>query len=503
MKKPNPPNNNAKRTAISSNSTKHPGLATKPNVPIQESSLPKQNYMPGNYVTGSKVFSSPPNSNNIKPKPPSKTNVIPGNPSSAYPNQDDEIVNQEENKHDEKIVIHVCDENRKINKDFFCEKDLLLSHMKYFENLKYENPNLEELDISVHCDIKIFEWLMTYLHDPIGQIANMEVSSAISILISAEYLQMAELVEECISFIHKQFASVMKLQIDMNCLSTKVLKKLAQMTDITELDEMKERKDKAISKLYMKKLEILFEDENNILHRCVYCNQLFTSAQKEWMLCSKAKLFIDFHGSVIAEHVADRGWDINKFIHYLRQQALSWKEIYWKMWSRLTVFNCSVCDSNFVGSDILHCSYHPHKPKFNSGVNSGVYPCCNAVAIRFDTSIKRRGCTANEHKLVANSSEDEVKNFNEIKKRIQIVAEPFIPEFRFDETIASLDESYKRALQNNQNLKANADSLPLSKIEDSPCLQLLVFKFVKTCGNSNNDESEEDEEEDEEPVKII
>jgi Domain of unknown function (DUF3342) len=34
---------------------------------------------------------------------------------------------------EEEIVIHVFDENRKMNKDFKCEKNLLLSQMKYFE----------------------------------------------------------------------------------------------------------------------------------------------------------------------------------------------------------------------------------------------------------------------------------------------------------------------------------------------------------------------------------
>jgi hypothetical protein len=33
----------------------------------------------------------------------------------------------------EEIVIHVFDENRKVNKDFKCNKTLLLSQMKYFE----------------------------------------------------------------------------------------------------------------------------------------------------------------------------------------------------------------------------------------------------------------------------------------------------------------------------------------------------------------------------------
>lgn len=60
-------------------------------------------------------------------------------------------------------MIHVFDENRKVNKDFTCEKDLLVAHMKYFEKYLTEATSVDDIDISVHCDIKIFEWLMRYL----------------------------------------------------------------------------------------------------------------------------------------------------------------------------------------------------------------------------------------------------------------------------------------------------------------------------------------------------
>ena len=63
----------------------------------------------------------------------------------------------------ETIVIHVFDENRKINKDFTCDKDLLIQHMKYFEKYLTDTTSVDDIDISVHCDIKIFEWLMRYL----------------------------------------------------------------------------------------------------------------------------------------------------------------------------------------------------------------------------------------------------------------------------------------------------------------------------------------------------
>ncbi len=36
--------------------------------------------------------------------------------------------------------------------------------MKYFEKYINNQSVLEDIDISVHCDINIFEWLMRYLH---------------------------------------------------------------------------------------------------------------------------------------------------------------------------------------------------------------------------------------------------------------------------------------------------------------------------------------------------
>jgi len=44
-----------------------------------------------------------------------------------------------------------------------CEKDILVKNMKYFENHLNEATSVDDIDISVHCDIKIFEWLMKYL----------------------------------------------------------------------------------------------------------------------------------------------------------------------------------------------------------------------------------------------------------------------------------------------------------------------------------------------------
>jgi hypothetical protein len=62
----------------------------------------------------------------------------------------------------------------------------------------------------------------------------------------------------------------------MNCLNSALVKKLASAISLEDLNVLKDKKDKLTSKLYMKKLEILFEDEQSMLNRCVYCNSLFT-----------------------------------------------------------------------------------------------------------------------------------------------------------------------------------------------------------------------------------
>ena len=82
--------------------------------------------------------------------------------------------------------------------------------MKYFEKYLTEATSVDDIDISVHCDIKIFEWLMKYLKQkdsgdkPITIYASaiatteeataatggpkLDIKNVISILISSDFL---------------------------------------------------------------------------------------------------------------------------------------------------------------------------------------------------------------------------------------------------------------------------------------------------------------------------
>jgi hypothetical protein len=51
----------------------------------------------------------------------------------------------------------------------------------------------------------------------------------------------------------------------MNCMNSGLQKRLAGKLTLYELNDLQDKKDKLKSKLFMKKLENLFEEEHNML----------------------------------------------------------------------------------------------------------------------------------------------------------------------------------------------------------------------------------------------
>ena len=128
------------------------------------------------------------------------------------------------------VIIHVCDENRQVNRDFCCKRDILVKHMKYFESFLAENENgYDDIDISVHCDVEIFEWLMAYIHLP-GNPPPLDKTIVVSILISSEFLQMDTLVDVCLEHISSCLSDIIRLPIDLSCISEKLINRLAALT---------------------------------------------------------------------------------------------------------------------------------------------------------------------------------------------------------------------------------------------------------------------------------
>ena len=210
---------------------------------------------------------------------------------------------------------------------------------------------------------------------------------------------MRELTSHCIDFLRASINDVLRLPIELSCLSDALLARFAATFEPEDIDRLRDKKDKISSRLYTKKLEALLASPENTLHRCTFCTRLFTSAQREWEPCARAPRMLDFHGNAIAQHVPNRAWDLHRWVGTLRRGKGGAREAFWRLWGLTRFLTCSVCSVQFPLAELEHCTYHPSEPCFERGENRGTYPCCGAPALRFDPQGgHRRGCCTRQHK---------------------------------------------------------------------------------------------------------
>ncbi|XP_036402820.1 uncharacterized protein KIAA1841 homolog [Megalops cyprinoides] len=316
------------------------------------------------------------------------------------------------------MVIHVCDETKNLKQDFMCPRDLLVSEMKYFaEYLSVDTQRWEDVDISVHCDIQIFDWLMSYVKRRGGAEGGrdrpkLEPSNVISILISSEFLKMDTLVEECVQFCHQHMSAILATPCNMNCINNNIATRIADLFTHNEADEVKDKKDKFKSKLFQKKIERLFDpDFKNpdcpgnaaTLYRCGLCNKLLTKEVERKIACVPGKINIDTHGGIIYNHTRHKSWEIHDYLSSLYEELKSWPLVYWRIWGTINFLSCSRCEQVFPCSELAQCRYHPEDVLYPSKAmeqgwhGTGLYPCCNQRVMRFDPTCMPKGCKVQDH----------------------------------------------------------------------------------------------------------
>lgn len=245
------------------------------------------------------------------------------------------------------VVIHVCDENRHVTRDFCCKRNILVQNMEYFEKFLAENENgYDDIDISVHCDVEIFEWLMCFIHEP-DQPPLLEKSIVVSILISSEFLQMEKLVDLCIEHISNNLNDIIKLPIDLSCINEKLINKLAQITHPNVLAVTKDRKDKILNKLYKRRVELDFSRKNNLkngmrsiassLTCCRHCGMVYLDNYISSLYCKSSLLSIDFRGKLARRHDAIPNWSLTAYLKALHAGGMNWESIYWHVWASCVV----------------------------------------------------------------------------------------------------------------------------------------------------------------------
>lgn len=87
---------------------------------------------------------------------------------------------------------------------------------------------------------------------------------------------MPELIDQCLEYIKDNIYDVVEKSDTIPTYKSILIKKLARKIPIEVLDSLQDPRDMFVSRLMKKKLEIFFEEHDNLLLKCVYCDELFT-----------------------------------------------------------------------------------------------------------------------------------------------------------------------------------------------------------------------------------
>lgn len=153
---------NAGNPANNINSVSHPSTATFQNANTTQANTTTQEHL--NSTVGSHIKTDTTKDTNHG----SNSNQVPGGPGGlGFGNHGTEggfkMFERENFKFKDSIMIHVIDDSKNEKRDFTFSRSLLVKYMKYFDRCLKKISDNDEIDISIHCDAVIFEWLLNYI----------------------------------------------------------------------------------------------------------------------------------------------------------------------------------------------------------------------------------------------------------------------------------------------------------------------------------------------------
>ena len=307
-----------------------------------------------------------------------------------------------------KVLIHVYDERRMLQKNFACAKSTLVSNMKYFEPYLTSESiiNKEKIDISVNCDCFIFEWVMKYIQNT-KKPPSFQNESVIHILIASEFLKIESLINLCITYISVNLKDVLSTRADLTSISNLAISKLAKTIQPEKLLGIHQLSNATqfISRIYKEKITSEFhspsrekkdcEDYEKKLNStsvecCKYCGKVLVNNERNKNYChlSFQHQAVNYRGEFQSKNFCEplQEWSLEKFVILLhRHKSMSYFEIYWHLWISLK----NLCydmdkESNEGIEHIFGCRF-PHSDKFiNADATQwGVFSCCGELELKF------------------------------------------------------------------------------------------------------------------------
>lgn len=334
------------------------------------------------------------------------------------------VVDQTRNSEPE-LTIHVCDEVKNVSRDFTCPQKLLVSKMGYFADIT-SGQKLEEMDISVHCDLEIFDWLIKWVKKEMyasqENWPKLSAANVIPILVSASFLQMEPLLLDCLSYCHAHLSEIVKVSPNLGCLNDNIISRLAAMFTNLELEMVKDKKERIQPRLFCKMIHSLCEVEAQSirghfatlagLFRCMKCGKYLTQSVSSYVHCIPQNMKLNRWGQIVSSHQRDVNWSLSNFVANLHKDLRSWRRVYWRLWATCHFLYCSICETHFPASQMQWCQFHPDTPQFlgspSEGGKIGRYPCCGLqLAYRYENVTgPSSGCQFRDHCVVAENDRD-------------------------------------------------------------------------------------------------
>ncbi|XJO78250.1 hypothetical protein BDV3_002724 [Batrachochytrium dendrobatidis] len=366
------------------------------------------------------------------------------------------------------MVIHVYDEARNVMRDFHCKKSLLLREMKYFEScLSEKTLKADIIEIDVHCDVHVFEWLILFITK---QQVQLDSKTVVSILISSSFLQMSSLEETCLEYIHAQINSIIDTCVDFKCIGQLLMGRLAKLFQPDELHHINDTHDKIKSQLYLIKIGELMQTQNGLpaISSCTACGKVYASNKHQSLQCDMAKVSIDYHGEITTRHTINGNFDLYEYIVAMYISVNSWEMVYWRIWGYLNHMTCSSCHKIFALVNFNKCQTHETETsdQKQNGSNQGeyrkhVHACCNDSSVMFMPFNIITGCKLVNHVAVVDDSTVDIYNLfqrhidrvvwhkrgwsqlNETEKDSEAAA-MLIPNMPSSESVVNLQQSVSR-----------------------------------------------------------
>ncbi|RZF47293.1 hypothetical protein LSTR_LSTR009784 [Laodelphax striatellus] len=342
---------------------------------------------------------------------------------------------------DIEVEIHVCDEAKNLKKDFRCSQRLLISKMGYFAEVT-TGQRLQDMDISVHCDVNIFEWLMNWCQkdsaSPRGSVPTLDATNVVPILVSASFLQMDPLLEICLHYCRNNINEIIKSPANISCLNDSIVTRLANMFSNVELENLRDKRDKIRSRLYCKMILALAHPEPEpwrghfvsfaAIYKCLYCKKMILQKIASMISCIPNRMRMDFKGNLVGMHARDGSWNITEYVRSLKADLMCWRKVYWHMWTKGHFLYCLSCQNYYPVYYYDQCWYHPESPQFFSMEQQrsttfpvGRYPCCGVKAYRFESlQNPKKGCQCKKHNpmLKGNRCNSDIMNIFELYRPI-------------------------------------------------------------------------------------